>query len=76
VTVLRAATSADIPALSSLIELSGRELSIGFYTPDQIEAAVTHVFAVDSSREQYVVILHHAEKAGRGDETGMGREAL
>jgi GNAT superfamily N-acetyltransferase len=48
VTVLRAATSRDIPALGALIEASGRELSVGFYTPEQIEAAVVHIFGVDS----------------------------
>lgn len=48
VTVLRVATSADIPALGALIESSARELSIGFYSPEQIEAAVTHIFGVDS----------------------------
>lgn len=48
VTILRTATTADIAALSSLIEVSARELSIGFYTPEQIEAAVTHIFGVDS----------------------------
>ena len=47
-TVLRVATSADIPALGALIESSARELSVGFYTPEQIEAAVTHIFGVDS----------------------------
>jgi len=48
VTILRLATPADIPALSALIEASTRELSVGFYAPEQIEAAVTHVFGVDS----------------------------
>jgi GNAT superfamily N-acetyltransferase len=48
VTILRPATAADIPALSSLIEASARELSVGFYTPEQIDAAVTHIFGVDS----------------------------
>lgn len=46
--ILRAATPADIPALSSLIQSSGRELSVGFYSPVQIEAAVAHIFGVDS----------------------------
>ncbi|HSU96757.1 MAG TPA: hypothetical protein VLI40_05970, partial [Gemmatimonadaceae bacterium] len=47
-TILRPAVAADIPALSSLIEASARELSVGFYTPEQIDAAVTHIFGVDS----------------------------
>ncbi|HEX6630455.1 MAG TPA: GNAT family N-acetyltransferase [Gemmatimonadaceae bacterium] len=45
---LRAATPADVPALRALIERSARELSVGFYTPAQIEAAVTYVFGVDT----------------------------
>lgn len=48
VTVLRVATAADIPALGALIRSSGRELSVGFYSPEQIEAAVRHIFGVDS----------------------------
>lgn len=46
--ILRIATPRDIPALRALIERSARELSVGFYTPAQIEAAVTYVFGVDS----------------------------
>ena len=45
---LRVATSADIPALRALIDASARGLSAGFYTPAQIEAAVAHVFGVDT----------------------------
>jgi GNAT superfamily N-acetyltransferase len=45
---LRPATPADIPALQSLITRSARELSRGFYTPEQIDAAITHVFGVDT----------------------------
>lgn len=45
---LRPATAADVPALRALIEASARGLSDGFYTPAQIDAAVTHVFGVDS----------------------------
>jgi GNAT superfamily N-acetyltransferase len=39
---------ADVPALRALIPASARGLSGGFYTSAQIEAAVTHVFGVDT----------------------------
>ena len=45
---LRVATSNDVPALRTLIDLSARALSAGFYSPAQIEAAVNHVFGVDT----------------------------
>jgi GNAT superfamily N-acetyltransferase len=46
--VVRAATRADVPALNLLIAASARALSVGFYTPEQIDAAVKHVFGVDT----------------------------
>lgn len=46
---LRAATAADVPALNALIERSARELSRGFYTEREAQAAITHVFGVDSA---------------------------
>jgi GNAT superfamily N-acetyltransferase len=46
--ILRVATFDDIPALRTLIDLSARTLSVGFYSPAQIEAAVAHVFGVDT----------------------------
>ncbi len=46
--VVRAATRADVPALNALIAASARALSVGFYTPEQIDAAVTYVFGVDT----------------------------
>lgn len=45
---IRPATADDIPALNALIERSGRELSRGYYTPAQVDAAVRYVFGVDS----------------------------
>jgi GNAT superfamily N-acetyltransferase len=45
---LRHATPDDVPALRALIAASARGLSTGFYTPVEIEAAVTHVFGVDT----------------------------
>lgn len=46
--VVRPATRADVPALNRLIAASARALSVGFYSPEQIEAAVTYVFGVDT----------------------------
>ena len=45
---LRTATRDDIPALRSLIDLSARMLSTDSYSAAQIDAAVTHVFGVDT----------------------------
>ena len=45
---IRSATRADIPILEQLIPESARALSVGFYTPDEIEIAVAHVFGVDT----------------------------
>ena len=45
---LRSATADDVPALSALIERSVRLLSVSVYSPAQIDAALTHVFGVDS----------------------------
>ncbi|MBC7788562.1 MAG: GNAT family N-acetyltransferase [Anaerolineae bacterium] len=39
---------ADLPALRLLIADSVRGLSLGFYTAAQVEAALTHVFGVDT----------------------------
>jgi len=47
--LLRRATHDDIPALNALIERSARILSRGFYTDAQAEAAIRHVFGVDSN---------------------------
>jgi len=47
--MIRAATPADIPALTVLIQRSARALSRGFYTDRETESAITHVFGVDSS---------------------------
>ena len=45
---LRPAASFDIPSLRLLIEQSVRGLSAGYYSPAQIEAALEHVFGVDT----------------------------
>ena len=44
----RLATPSDVAALQQLIDLSARGLSTAYYSPAEIEAAVTHVFGVDS----------------------------
>jgi GNAT superfamily N-acetyltransferase len=46
--VIRLATFADIPALSTLITASVRELQAEDYTPAQLDAALAGVFGVDS----------------------------
>jgi GNAT superfamily N-acetyltransferase len=45
---LRVATTSDVRSLNALIAASARELSAGFYTPEQIEALIVHVFGVDT----------------------------
>ena len=45
---LRPATPADVPALHQLIDASVRELSRGFYTPEQVESALRFVFGPDT----------------------------
>ena len=45
---LRFATSQDIPELQHLIDQSVRALSIDYYSPAQIESALTNVFGVDT----------------------------
>ena len=45
---VRKAETADVPRLEELIALSARELSRDFYTDEQIEAAVAHLFGVDT----------------------------
>jgi GNAT superfamily N-acetyltransferase len=44
----RPAAASDVAALRALIERSARGLSVGHYTPAQIDAAVAHVFGVDT----------------------------
>jgi GNAT superfamily N-acetyltransferase len=45
---IRLATAADTPELNALIPLAARALSRGFYTDQQIDAAIRYVFGVDS----------------------------
>jgi GNAT superfamily N-acetyltransferase len=46
--IIRPATRAEIPLLETLITASARTLSRGHYDETEIEAAVAHVFGVDS----------------------------
>jgi len=46
---LRPAEVTDIPALTELIVSSARTLSRGYYADREIEAAIRHVFGVDSA---------------------------
>jgi GNAT superfamily N-acetyltransferase len=46
--IIRPARVEEVPALEQLIADSARELSAGYYNPAEIEAAIAHVFGVDS----------------------------
>jgi GNAT superfamily N-acetyltransferase len=67
---VRVATMADVPALNVMIAESARGLSAGYYTPEQIEAMVTHVFGVDTQlvadRTYYIVVGPNGEPAACG----------
>jgi GNAT superfamily N-acetyltransferase len=45
---LRLASAADIPALEGLIARSARGLSAPYYSSEQVESKLRHVFGVDS----------------------------
>lgn len=45
---IRLATLEDLAALAELIPLSVRELSAGYYTPEQIDAANRYIFGPDT----------------------------
>jgi len=45
---IRMATMQDVPALKELIPTSARELSKGYYTPQQAESAIKYIFGVDT----------------------------
>lgn len=66
---VRFATMADVPDLRRLIDASVRALSSGLYTPEQIEAALQHVFGVDTQLIHdgtYFVIEASGEMAAAG----------
>ncbi len=67
--LLRAATPADVPALRELIDRSVRELSGGYYAPDQIESGLRYVFGVDSqllADGTYYVVEHEGALVAAG----------
>jgi GNAT superfamily N-acetyltransferase len=67
---IRPARADEIPALEALITASARILSQGFYSPEETEAAITHVFGVDSelvADGTYLVVEDAA-----GDRLGCG----
>ncbi|MFZ6744801.1 GNAT family N-acetyltransferase [Undibacterium sp. JH2W] len=45
---IRCATEADIASMQALIARSAMQLSAGFYTPEQAQALLVHVFGVDT----------------------------
>jgi GNAT superfamily N-acetyltransferase len=45
---IRLAAPADLPALHALIPASVRALGAGYYTPEQIESSIRHVFGPDT----------------------------
>lgn len=47
-TRIRVAVLDDVSALQQLIPHSARELSKGYYTPQQIESAIKYIFGVDT----------------------------
>ena len=67
--VVRAATPADIPALDRLIAASARALGRGYYTDAETEAAIAHIFGVDSelvADGSYLVVEADGDIAGCG----------
>lgn len=67
--IARVATVADVPAIQALIARSVRELSAGYYTAAQIEAALVEVFGVDTqliADGTYYVIDAAADVAAAG----------
>ena len=67
---VRLATHGDEPALLDLIARSIRELGANDYTPEQIEAALTGAFGIDTSLIRdgtyFVVVTERAEIVGCG----------
>jgi GNAT superfamily N-acetyltransferase len=68
-TTIRVARLDDVPALNVLITESARALSVGYYTPKQIDSAIRFVFGVDTSLiadGTYFVAEHEGVTAGCG----------
>jgi GNAT superfamily N-acetyltransferase len=67
--LLRAARSTEVPALNTLIAASARDLSRGFYTPEQTELLIRYVFGVDTqliADQTYFVIERNGALAACG----------
>ncbi|GAC1370836.1 MAG: hypothetical protein NVSMB30_09830 [Hymenobacter sp.] len=45
---IRLATPDDVPTLNALIDESVRRLSVGYYTPQQIDSSLRYMFGVDT----------------------------
>ena len=67
---IRPAQPAEIPALEAIITASARILSQGFYSPAETEAAIAHVFGVDSELVTDGTYLGVEDSAG--DRLGCG----
>jgi N-acetylglutamate synthase-like GNAT family acetyltransferase len=66
---IRLAKIEDVPALQHLIQESVRGLSAMYYSPEQIESALHHVFGVDTQLihdETYFIAEADGEFAGAG----------
>lgn len=88
--LLRLADRTDVELLQDLIARSGRELSVGYYSPSQADAITRHVFGVDTQliddRTYFVVedegrIVACGGWSGRrtlfgGDQTKHGADPL
>jgi GNAT superfamily N-acetyltransferase len=69
---IRPARPEEVPALESLIAASARGLRAGFYTAEQAEAAIAHVFGVDSELVGDGTYLVVEAADGSGDIWGCG----
>ena len=72
---LRHATHADLPELERLISASVQRLSIGYYTPAEIQSALKHVFGPDTqliADRSYYVVTDGSRIVGAG---GWSRRA-
>ena len=66
---IRLAAPSDLPALRALIPASVRGLGAGWYTPEQIESSICHVFGPDTQLIEdgtYLVAEAGAEVIGCG----------
>jgi GNAT superfamily N-acetyltransferase len=66
---IRRANRTDIEPINTLIGASVRALSVGFYSPQQIEASIQHLFGVDTQLvddRTYYVAEVHGELAAAG----------